>query len=79
MTPSPVTVGETDSVSHALHLMREHSIRRLPVEDEVGRVCGMVSLDDILAGIAEQCQGISQLLKAESPRGVAEASASRWE
>lgn len=79
MTPSPVTIAETETIGRALQLMREHSVRRLPVEDELGRVCGMVSLDDILANFAEQFQGIGQLLKAESPRGVAEASTSRWE
>jgi CBS domain-containing protein len=79
MTASPATIAETDTIGRALQLMREHSVRRLPVEDELGRVCGLVSLDDILANFAEKCQGIAQLLKSESPRGVAEASASRWE
>lgn len=79
MTPSPITVADSDDVGRALQLMREHSVRRLPVEDELGRVCGIVSLDDILAGFAENCQGIAQLLKSESPRGVAEASGSRWD
>lgn len=79
MTSSPTSIVETESITRALQLMREHSVRRLPVEDELGRVCGVVSLDDILAAFAEQCQGIAQLLKSESPRGVAEATTSRWE
>lgn len=79
MTPSPATISESGTIGRALELMREHSVRRLPVEDELGRVCGIVSLDDILATYAEQCQGIAQLLKAESPRGIAEATTTRWE
>lgn len=79
MTVSPTSIAESESIARALQLMREHSFRRLPVEDELGRVCGVVSLDDILASFAEQCQGIAQLLKSESPRGIAEATTSRWE
>jgi CBS domain-containing protein len=79
MTPSPVTIPDTADIGRALELMRENSVRRLPVEDELGRVCGIVSLDDILAAFAEKCQGIAQLLRAESPRGVAEATTSRWD
>jgi CBS domain-containing protein len=79
MTSSPVSVAETEDVGRALQLMREHSVRRLPVEDELGRVCGIISLDDIFAAFAEQCKGVAQLLKAESPRGIAEATTSRWE
>ena len=79
MTPSPTSIVETESISRALQLMHERSVRRLPVEDELGRVCGVVSLDDILAAFGEQCQGIAQLLRSESPRGIAEAATSRWE
>ena len=79
MTATPITIEETADIGCALQLMRENSVRRLPVEDELGRVCGVISLDDILAAFAEKCQGIAQLLKAESPRGIAESTTSRWE
>lgn len=79
MTSAPVTIGDTEGVKRALQLMQQHSVRRLPVEDELGRICGVVSLDDILAMVADQCRGLTQLLKAESPRGVAESTASRWD
>jgi CBS domain-containing protein len=37
----------TDEIDVAVHLMREHRIRRLPVVDVAARPVGMISLDDI--------------------------------
>ena len=79
MTPAPVTIVETEEVSHALRLMRKNCIRRLPVVNELGVVCGLISLDDILAAWAGDAEQIAQLLKGESPEGIAEAAISRWE
>lgn len=41
------TAGADDSVSHALSIMREHRVRRLPVLDERRRLAGIVSLADV--------------------------------
>jgi CBS domain-containing protein len=43
---SLLTVRPTDSVEHAVRLMRTHSIRRLPVVDG-GKAVGIVSLGDL--------------------------------
>jgi CBS domain-containing protein len=43
---SLLTVKPTDSVEHAVRLMRTHAIRRLPVVDE-GKAVGIVSLGDL--------------------------------
>jgi CBS domain-containing protein len=40
------TVAPTDSIEHAIRLMRTKAIRRLPVVEE-GRAVGMVSLGDL--------------------------------
>jgi CBS domain-containing protein len=40
------TVAPSDSIEHAVQLMREKAIRRLPVVEE-GRAVGMVSLGDL--------------------------------
>ncbi|MYT74314.1 MULTISPECIES: CBS domain-containing protein [unclassified Streptomyces] len=45
-TPRPVSVGPDEPVSAAVTLMREHSVRRLPVVED-GRAVGMVSLGDL--------------------------------
>jgi CBS domain-containing protein len=41
-----LTVTPTDSVEHAVRLMRTHAIRRLPVVDG-GKAVGIVSLGDL--------------------------------
>ena len=43
---SLLTVTSTDSVEHAVRLMRTHAIRRLPVVEE-GQAVGIVSLGDL--------------------------------
>ena len=45
---SLLTVQPTDSVEHAVRLMRTHAIRRLPVVEE-GKAVGIVSLGDLAA------------------------------
>ncbi|MFE7836219.1 CBS domain-containing protein [Streptomyces sp. NPDC057474] len=42
-----VTVGPDDDVSRAVELMREHSVRRMPVVDEGQHAVGIVSLGDL--------------------------------
>jgi CBS domain-containing protein len=41
------TVRPTDPVQHAVELMRERTVRRLPVLDDSGEVVGIVSLGDL--------------------------------
>jgi len=43
---SLLTVKPTDSVEHAVRLMRTHTVRRLPVVEE-GKAVGIVSLGDL--------------------------------
>ena len=42
-----VTVGPDDDVRHAVELMREHSVRRMPVVDAEQHAVGIVSLGDL--------------------------------
>lgn len=41
-----VTVGPDEDLDHAVQLMREHAVRRVPVVEE-GRPVGIVSLGDL--------------------------------
>jgi len=47
ITPAPVAVHPDDDPAIAVALMREHSIRRLPVIDDGGQTVGVVSLGDL--------------------------------
>lgn len=58
-----VSVREHDDVETAEHLMQQHQIRRVPVVDANGLLCGMLSMADIartsqLVGKPEE--GLSQ-------------------
>lgn len=39
----------SDDIHHALDLMREHSVRRLPVVNRQGKLAGIVSSGDLIA------------------------------
>ena len=49
----PVTIGADDSVSEALHTMKEHKVRRLPVIDGHDLV-GIVSQADLARNVEEE-------------------------
>ncbi|MHA2612029.1 MAG: CBS domain-containing protein [bacterium JZ-2024 1] len=47
MTPNVIAIQKDADVSFALDLMRQHSIRRLPVLGEKGQVIGILSVSDV--------------------------------
>ena len=47
MTERPFACRPDDTVDAAENLMALHQVRRLPVLDDQGRVCGILALDDI--------------------------------
>jgi CBS domain-containing protein len=67
MTKEPVTISESASLECALAAMRSGKFRRLPVVNDEGKLCGLVSLDDILMCIAREMSLAGDLLKEETP------------
>jgi CBS domain-containing protein len=53
----PLTVLVDASIDHALDMMREHAVKRLPVLDENKRLCGMISEHDIATAVSAQKTG----------------------
>lgn len=47
MTPNPVTIGEDELATAALHLMEQRKITSLVVTDERGRVIGVIHLHNL--------------------------------
>jgi CBS domain-containing protein len=64
MTQRCITVRETASIMDCIHLLEEHKIRRIPVVDDQGRICGIVSQADVARRIdhhaAEVLKQVSQ-------------------
>lgn len=47
MSSPPICVGATDTIHDAAELMREHSIKKLPVTDEEGTLVGVLAAGDL--------------------------------
>jgi predicted transcriptional regulator len=71
MTPVVATVPEHADTHEAIELMRAHAVRRLVVTDKRGDVCGIVSIDDIVDGLATDLAAASAVLKGEVRRDSA--------
>lgn len=56
MTPSPLTIAPTSSLSKAVKIMRDNQVRHLPVVER-GHVVGILSQRDIL--IMESLPGVN--------------------
>lgn len=53
---------EKDDVVDTIKFMRQKSVRRLPVVDELGALIGIVTLDDLIDLIAEQLKDLAVLI-----------------
>lgn len=56
MTPNPVTVNATDTLSHVLYLLNHFSLRRLPVT-EGRKLVGIITRSDIIRAEADHLSG----------------------
>ena len=72
MTLHPTTINENTSIEDVLALMRAKSVRRLPVVERQGRLVGLVSVDDVLALLAEEFRHLGKLLEKSSPKNLAQ-------
>lgn len=71
MTAMPTTVLQDTSIESALGQMRIGRLRRLPVVNGSGALVGIVTLDDILALLAEEFSLIGELVECEAPHQAA--------
>jgi len=63
MTPVVATVRIDADVHEALETMRAHGVRRLVVMGREGRVEGILSIDDVVDGLAADLLSASAVLK----------------
>ena len=63
-----MTVREQDGVFDTLQLMRRRGVRRAPVVDRDGFLLGIVTVDDLVALIAEEMTEVAKLISREQDR-----------
>lgn len=66
MTEDPVTADVDDGVFEICEMMRESGIRRMPVVDG-GKLAGIVTLDDLIVLLEGEMNGLSEVIRKESP------------
>ncbi len=65
MTPIVATVGEDADTHEALEIMRAHGVRRLAVTGRDGGIRGILSIDDVLDGLATDLLSAAAVLKGD--------------
>jgi CBS domain-containing protein len=73
MTTTVVTITPDRSVNDCCELMERHQIRRVPVVDAQGALCGIVSQADIARRVSERAAG--EVVRDVSKPGAAAARA----
>ncbi len=68
MSTDPVTVREQDGITEVLRLMRGKGVRRVPVVSRSGALAGIVTIDDVLALVAEEMDTFVRTLRSERVR-----------
>jgi len=63
MTEDPVCCGVEDDVGHALELMEEHQVRRLPVVNAKREIVGILAFSDLVRKSAIDSAGIAASLR----------------
>lgn len=61
MSRNLVTLNKRASIFAAIQLMERDGIRRLPIVDEKGMLCGIVSSDDIASHLAVAIHSLSKV------------------
>jgi len=62
MSTEVTTCLPTDSVPRLMELMTEHRIRHLPVVGDDGRLCGIVSIGDVVKARLGELEGDNRAL-----------------
>ena len=68
MMPVVASVSEQADLLEASERMRNAGVRRLLVTDAEGNPAGVVSIDDVVDGLAAELASVSALMRAEAHR-----------
>lgn len=63
-----VSATEDEDVAPVLKRMRSFGVRRLPVVDELGALSGVLSIDDVIAALADELAEVAALVSRQAHR-----------
>lgn len=73
MSAPPITLFEERAAAEASAVMRAEAIRKLPLVDADGQLCGVVTADDLILGLGAHLQEIADAVR----RGLENEAAER--
>jgi CBS domain-containing protein len=65
MSRAPLEITEDADIDEAIRQMRARGVRRAPVVTANGALTGMVSVDDLIASVAEELVGLAAVLSRQ--------------
>jgi CBS domain-containing protein len=65
MSGEPIFLAGERDIPQLIAAMRDLGVRRIPIVDDEGLLCGIVSLDDLLLLLADQLGGLAQCIRRE--------------
>jgi len=65
MVTTVVTISEDKGIFDVTKLMSARGIRRVPVVDSIGKLVGVIALDDVLILLGKEMQNIAAALRTE--------------
>ncbi|MBH9551877.1 CBS domain-containing protein [Inhella gelatinilytica] len=68
MSTEVVSLPQACGLLDAIAAMRAHKLRRVLVEDDAGRVVGVVSLEDVIEGLASELTQLALALRESRDR-----------
>ncbi len=63
MTPDPVTIGLSATLTDCMTMMTEHRFRHLPVVDD-GELVGVISIGDVVSGVIDDQRFLIEQLES---------------
>jgi CBS domain-containing protein len=66
MTTDVLTLSEDSEIPEAVARMSERQVRRAPVVDGTGHLVGIVSIDDLLPGLAGALNALAMLVGVQA-------------
>jgi CBS domain-containing protein len=68
MTTDILPVHEEDGVWQTIEQMADRGVRRSPVVDALGRLVGLITVDDLIDLLAEEMRGLGAIIDREKRR-----------